>query len=190
MLPLLAVALVSAGALAFEVLLTRLFSIIQWHHFAYMVISIALLGYGASGAFLAVTGNRLRRHVGAAFAAGAILFAASTVASFAVAERLPFNALAVIWEPRQLLYLLVLYLLFALPFFCAATYIGFALVAFPERIGRTYRYDLVGASTGAIGLMLALIVLFPDVALKVVAIFGFLAAALAISVRETGVVRK
>src|SRR5215510_10102692 len=156
MLPLLAVALVSAGALAFEVLLTRLFSIIQWHHFAYMVISIALLGYGASGAFLAVTGNRLGRHVGAAFATGAILFAASTVASFAVAERLPFNA----------------------------------LVAFPERIGRTYRYDLVGASTGAIGLMLALIVLFPDVALKVVALCGFLAAALAISVRETGVVRK
>ena len=190
MLPLLAVALVSAGALAFEVLLTRLFSIIQWHHFAYMVISIALLGYGASGAFLAVTGNRLRGHVDAAFAAGAILFAVSTVASFALAERLPFNTLAVIWEPRQLLYLLVLYLLFALPFFCAATCIGLALVAFPERIGRTYRYDLVGASMGAIGLMLALIVLFPNVALKVVALCGFLAAALAISVRETGVVRK
>jgi spermidine synthase len=190
MLPLLAVALVSAGALAFEVLLTRLFSIVQWHHFAYMVISIALLGYGASGGFLAVTGNRLRRYVGAAFAAGAILFAVSTVASFAVAERLPFNALAVIWEPRQLLYLLVLYLLFALPFFCAATCIGLALVAFPERIGRTYRYDLVGASMGAIGLMLTLIVLFPNVALKVVALCGFLAAALAISVRETGVVRK
>jgi spermidine synthase len=190
MLPLLAVALVSAGALAFEVLLTRLFSIVQWHHFAYMVISIALLGYGASGAFLAVTGNRLRRHVGAAFAAGAILFAVSTVASFAAAERLPFNALAVIWEPRQLLYLLVLYLLFALPFFCAATCIGLALVAFPERIGRTYRYDLVGASMGAIGLMLTLIVLFPNVALKVVALCGFLAAALAISVRETGVVCK
>jgi len=190
MLLLLAVALMSAGALAFEVLLTRLFSIVQWHHFAYMVISIALLGYGASGAFLAVTGNRLCRHVGAAFATGAILFAVSAVASFAVAERLPFNALAVIWEPRQLLYLLVLYLLFALPFFCAATCIGLALVAFPERIGRTYRYDLVGASTGAIGLMLALIVLFPNVALKVVAVLGFLAAALAISERETGVVRK
>src|SRR5438128_5066736 len=111
MLLLLAVALVSAGALAFEVLLTRLFSIVQWHHFAYMVISIALLGYGASGAFLAVTGNRLRCHVGAAFATGAILFALSAVASFAVAERLPFTALAVISEPRQLLCLLAHYLL-------------------------------------------------------------------------------
>ena len=42
----LAVALLSAGALAYEVLLARLFSIVQWHHFAYMIISVALLGYG------------------------------------------------------------------------------------------------------------------------------------------------
>ncbi len=48
-MPLVAVALTSAGLLAYEVLLTRLFAITQWHHFAYMVISIALLGYGASG---------------------------------------------------------------------------------------------------------------------------------------------
>ena len=31
---LVAIALTSAGLLAYEVLLTRLFSIIQWHHFA------------------------------------------------------------------------------------------------------------------------------------------------------------
>ena len=45
---------VSAGSLAYEILLMRLFSIIQWHHFAYMVISIALLGYGASGTFVTI----------------------------------------------------------------------------------------------------------------------------------------
>src|SRR5437667_4898929 len=105
MLPLLAVALVSAGALTFEVLLTRLFSIIQWHHFAYMVISIALLGYGASGTFLTLAQHWLRRHVAAVFGASATLFGISAVAAFALAERLPFNALAVIWEPRQLLYI-------------------------------------------------------------------------------------
>jgi len=36
----LSIALVSATALAYEVLLMRLFSIIQWHHFAYMMISL------------------------------------------------------------------------------------------------------------------------------------------------------
>jgi spermidine synthase len=187
---LLAVALVSAGALAYEVLLTRLFSIVQWHHHAYMVISIALLGYGASGAFLALAGDALRRHLGAAFAAGAALFAVSAVASFAAAERLPFNPLAVIWEPRQLLFVLILYALFALPFFGAATSIGLALAAFPERVARTYRYDLIGAAAGAIGLMLALFVLFPNTALRLVALLGLLAAALAISLRDSGAIRK
>ena len=46
---LVAVALISAGVLAYEILLARLFAIVQWYHFAYMIISMALLGYGASG---------------------------------------------------------------------------------------------------------------------------------------------
>ena len=53
--------LISASALAYEILLMRLFSIVQWHHFAYMVISLALLGYGASGTFLRVPPARKRR---------------------------------------------------------------------------------------------------------------------------------
>ena len=52
--PLLALALLSASALGYEVLLLRLLSIIQWHHFAYMMISVALLGYGAAGTALLV----------------------------------------------------------------------------------------------------------------------------------------
>src|SRR5262249_61720711 len=51
-------------------------------------------------------------------------------------------------------------------------------------------FGLGGRSTGAIGLSVAGLVSFPAVALKVVAMFGLLAAVLAISVRETGVVRK
>src|SRR5262249_9178814 len=155
-----------------------------------MIISIALLGYGASGAFLALVGDRLRRHFGAVFGAGAALFAISAVTSFAVAERLPFNPLAVIWEPRQLLFLPILYALFALPFFGAATCIGLALAAFPQRVGRIYRYDLIGAAAGAIGLMLALFLLFPETALRLVALLGLLAGAVAISLRDSGAIRK
>ena len=50
-----AITVISAGILTYEILLTRLFSIIHWHHFAYMIISIALLGYGTSGSFLTLT---------------------------------------------------------------------------------------------------------------------------------------
>jgi spermidine synthase len=176
---LLAVAVVSAGVLAYEVLLTRLFSIVQWHHFAYMVISIALLGYGASGTFLALAQHRLRRHVAAVFAGSAALFGISAVVAFAIAERLPFNALAVIWAPRQLLYIPVLYLLFTVPFFCGATCVGLALTAFPDHISRIYRYDLVGAGAGALGVAAALFLVVPSMALKLVAGLALVAAALA-----------
>ncbi len=73
--PYVAIALVSAAALAYEVLLIRLFSIVQWHHFAHMVISLALLGYGASGAFLSLSASALRRRFTLAFTANAILLA-------------------------------------------------------------------------------------------------------------------
>jgi len=66
-LPLFSIALISAAALAYEILLMRLFSIIQWHHFAYMMISLALLGYGASGTFLALSRRWLQGHFQTAY---------------------------------------------------------------------------------------------------------------------------
>ncbi len=40
--------LVSALILAFEIVLMRSFSITQWHHFAAMIISVALLGWDSA----------------------------------------------------------------------------------------------------------------------------------------------
>jgi spermidine synthase len=176
--PPISICLVSAGALAYEVLLIRLFSIVQWHHFAYMAISIALLGYGASGSFLALYQDRLRQRFSSVFALSAALFGVSALASFTIAERLPFNALAVIWDPQQLLYLPAYYLLFALPFFCAATCVGLAFAVFPDQIGRVYRYDMLGAGIGALGVVAVLFWLFPPGALKLVGMLGLVAAAL------------
>ena len=45
----LAISLVSVSTLIYEIGLTRIFSISQGYHFAFMVISIALLGIGAGG---------------------------------------------------------------------------------------------------------------------------------------------
>lgn len=174
-----AVSLLSAAALSYEVLLTRILAIAQWHHFAYMVISLALLGYGASGSFLALAGERLRVRSERIFAAAAIAFALTAVAGVEVATRLPFNALAIFWEPAQLLWLMLLYLLFAAPFFCAAVGIGLALAAFPETVGRIYRQDLVGAGLGAVAVIALLFLLQPKAVLAASAGLALLAALLA-----------
>jgi spermidine synthase len=175
---LLAVACVSAGVLAYEVLLARLLAIVQWHHFAYMVISVALLGYGASGTFLALARPRLEARAPAAFAAFAALFGLSAVACFALGERLPFNPLELIWDPRQLLWLGALYAILIVPFFCGAMCVGLALACFAEPVGRIYRADLLGAGIGALGILGLLFLVLPGRALELVGALGLLAAAL------------
>ncbi len=175
---LLAVATVSAAILAYEVLLMRLFAIVQWHHFAYMIISIALLGFGASGSFLSLAGAWLKPRFTAAFAASAALFGITALAAFALGQRLPFNALEVVWDPGQLLYLLALYALFTLPFFCGATCIGLAFARFGPRIPRIYRYDLTGAGIGALGIVGALFLVSPEDSLRLIAALGPAAAGL------------
>ena len=97
-LPVISVALLSATALAYEVLLMRLFSIIQWHHFAYMIISLALLGYGASGTFIAIAGPALLRRFERAYWACLVLFGITAVACALLAQRIPFNAEEVLWD--------------------------------------------------------------------------------------------
>jgi SAM-dependent methyltransferase len=176
---LLPVSLISAAILAHEVLLMRLFSIIQWHHFAYMIISIALLGFGASGTFVAFARRPLVEHYPAAFAASAALFGITAVASFAGAERLPFNALEVVWNPWQLGWLAASYALLMLPFFFGATCIGLAFSRYPRQIGHVYAFDLIGAGIGALATVGLLFLVFPSTALRLVAALGLAAATLA-----------
>ena len=44
--------LISLATLIYEIGLIRLFSIAQWYHFAFMVVSIAMFGFAFSGTFL------------------------------------------------------------------------------------------------------------------------------------------
>lgn len=177
--PVYSVLLISAAALAYEVLLMRLFSIIQWHHFAYMVISLALLGYGVSGTFLTLIGHRLKPHFRVAFVANAVLFGISSIVCFLQAQQLPFNTLEMFWEPNQWRLLLLSYLLLFIPFFFAANAICLTFARFGQQIPRIYAFDLLGAGLGSVGIILALYYLAPTGTLKLVSSIGFIAAALA-----------
>ena len=145
-----AVALLSAAVLGYEILLTRLLAIVQWHHFAFLVISIALLGFGASGAFLVVVGSRLRVPAGPFLALAALTFAVAAPACFAVAQHLPFNVLELPWSLRPFGWLLVIEVVLAIPFFIAATGIGRTLIVFGDRLSWVYAADLAGAGGGAV----------------------------------------
>ena len=175
--PVFSIALLSATALSYEILLIRLFSIIQWHHFAYMIISLSLLGYGASGMFLSLTRDWLRPIFSAAFMANGLLFSFSSIICFLIGQQIPFNPLEMIWGGHQIIYLLLLYLLLALPFFAVANCIGLALTQFTNDIPRIYGFDLLGAGIGALGIIALLFLVDPMTALYVIGSLGLLATA-------------
>jgi len=181
-----AVAVLSAAALGYEILLTRLFSIVQWHHFAFLAISVALLGFGASGTFLLVLGRRIRAGIEPFLALAALGFGLSAPVCFVVAERVPFNVLDAPWSPGSLGWLLVIELVLAVPFFFAATGIGRALVVFRHRLARVYAADLVGAGAGAAASVGVLHFVPAERALDFVCGLGAVAALLAVQGRGSG----
>ena len=173
-----ALSLVSAAALAYEILLTRLFAIIQWHHFAYMMISVALLGYGAAGTMVTLFRPQLESRFVPAFAASAAAFGATAMACFLLTQALPFNALEFLWDRWQPLWLLAIYLLLFVPFFFAAVCVCLAFTRYAAHARRVYTFDLVGAAFGSIGVILALFALRPATVLACVAALGAIAAGL------------
>jgi SAM-dependent methyltransferase len=175
-----AIALLSAAALAYEILLMRLFSIIQWHHFAYMMISVALLGYGAAGAFVTLVQRPLRARFTGAFATAAGLFGLTALLAFLAAQTVGFNALEILWDPRQPARLALIYALLIVPFFCAATAICLGFTRFPAHIPRLYAADITGAAAGGLGSVGLLMATRPETALRLIAVLGLTAGALAI----------
>ncbi len=187
-LPRYSIAMLSACALAYEVLLMRLFSIIQWHHFAYMIISLALLGYGASGTFLSFFSQHLQRHFSKVYLANILLFSLTTIICFLVAQQIPFNAEEILLDVKQSFYLLYIYLLLTLPFFFAANAIGLAFMKHRQHISQIYAADMIGAGLGSIVIIALLFYLLPNEALRLLAVLGILAGVLACW--ELGIVRK
>lgn len=177
--PIYSVFFISAAAIAYEILLVRVFSIIQWHHFAYMVISLALLGYAASGTFQSLFRRWLVPRFPGVFVFSAAAFALTMVSSLPLALQLPFNALEIAWDLRQWGYLTLTYLLLSVPFFFAAGCVCLTFSAFGTKIGRIYSFDLLGAGIGAPALLVALFFVSPVNALRGLAVLALGAAALA-----------
>ncbi|NIR46032.1 MAG: hypothetical protein GWN99_16520 [Gemmatimonadetes bacterium] len=172
----LAVALLSASTLAYEILLVRVFGIEQFHHFAYMAIGVAMLGFGAAGTLLAL----VRPGPTAAergFVAAALATPLALVASATLVHLIPLDATQLPWSLRPWLKLALVYLLLALPFAVGALAVLLALVLERERAGLVYGASFVGAGLGATLALSILWVALPWRALAVPAAAGAVGAA-------------
>jgi hypothetical protein len=155
---LLAIGLLSAALIAFQLALIQILSLVQWYHFAYMVISVALLGFGAAGSCLAIFRNPLVRRTEAllpVLMAGSGM-AMALVTGIAQTSFFRFDSYLLFTAPEEVGKLIWTYLVFFIPFFLGALALGLVFVREVEQIGRIYFADLTGSGAG--GLLALLLV--------------------------------
>jgi hypothetical protein len=185
----LGLALLSAATLAFEISLTRLFSVTQWYHFAFLAVSVALLGYGASGTALSLVTRWAKPPTARRASLLAILFAISVVGAYLSLNYLPFDSYRIAWERIQVLYLVLYYLALTVPFFCAGLVTGMLLAAYPGLASRFYAANLLGSALGGLLPML----LFPlagEGTVLIIAAIGLLAALIFLSAQTSSALHK
>lgn len=135
------VALTTLATMVLELSLVRIFSVVFYHHFAFLVISIALFGLGAGGLFAYAFRGRSRRLF---WKLGGLAVANSGVIVVTLAFVLTRQG-----DPDGATLALV-YLMSALPFFFAGTIISTAIAETVERVERVYFFDLLGAAAGCL----------------------------------------
>lgn len=140
--------LISLSILMLELVLTRIFSVTMYYHFAFMAISLALFGAGASGVFVFLksarfTPDRGIRHM----AVSSVLMAVATLLATVALLRVSIG-LTPSW--RSYLILAGLYVICASPFFFGGLCLSLAMKHLAARSGNLYFFDLAGASLGCL----------------------------------------
>lgn len=140
--------LIALSGLVLEVSITRIFSAAIWYHFAFVAVSVALVGLGASGL---VVQHRVKKLKGK-WAENLTIYSAWGIAIFIPITLFVMHALA-----SQVIYLPLFMILFSVPFFLVGIIISAAFNAFASVAGRLYAADLIGASAGALLVVLFLV---------------------------------
>jgi hypothetical protein len=173
-------ALVSAGVTAWQIVLMQALGWVGWYHFAYLVIALALLGFGASGTFLTLARERLVRSSGLVARTAAALSAAGMALAPLLAgggATAPDIYLLFV-DARHAALLGVACAALAIPFFLSGLAIGVVLTSGAAHAGRLYAWNLAGSGAGGVAGWLLLSVLQSSEALAIVALFPLCGALL------------
>ena len=175
MTKLLHAALATAAAVALQVLLPRIFSVVLWYHLGFFAVSLAMAGFAVGGLIVRrwVSNGRIASVDAGDLAAGA---AGATCLAAAVVVRLPIDPLSLLesWVDGALL--VVTGLVTALPFVLLGALVCLTLERGKDVIGRVYGATFFGGAAGAAIGLAAMATIGAPRAVGVAALLPMLAA--------------
>ena len=135
---------VSLATILFQILLTRIFSVTIWYHFAFVAISVAMFGFAAAGVliqcFPKYFADQIITH---RITVSSLLCGTSMVASFIVHLLLPAHTYSSILGSARVV---TTYVVVCIPFFFSGIVVCLSLTRFPAQVGSLYAADLIGAA--------------------------------------------
>ena len=142
-----ALALLSAAVLLLQLVQTRLFSVMLWHHLTYLVVTFTLLGFAAGGAILACRRTWLAGDVSRRLAWLSLLFAAGVVVAYAIVTRVAQSAH---YTRSGIAAAAVNYGILFVPMIFAGMAVALALADAGSAVGRTYAWNMGGSALGCL----------------------------------------
>ena len=92
------IGLISASLIAYQLSLLRILSFIQFHYFAYMIISIALLGFGAAGTFISLFREKLLKFYEITLLLSSLLCSITIIGTNFLLSKLKFEPFFLLWD--------------------------------------------------------------------------------------------
>jgi hypothetical protein len=139
---------VALATLMYEVLLTRIFSVTMWYHFAFVAISIAMLGMTVGALIVYVRPQWFPPEAAKRqLALTALLFPVVTLFSFLTQLSIPFRVHPSVVAAYAIAFT---YAVITVPFVISGVTVCLALTRFPRDVGKLYAADLIGAALGCV----------------------------------------
>ncbi len=139
---------IAGATLLLEIAMTRIFAVAFFNHYAFLIISTALFGFGFSGVFLSIFPSMGKFNFDKLLATFSICFALSTIVTLKVVISVPLQFGNMEEQAIQFIYLSVDYLMIAVPFFFSGMVVAMLLSHIPAKVNTLYFSDLLGAGIG------------------------------------------
>lgn len=167
--------IVTFTTLMYEILLTRIFSVIAYYHFAFMVVSVAMFGMTVGALLVYLLPYFRKNDLDQILIFNTALFALSMAICFILVLALP---LQFTFSLSNILIITLVYFLLSIPFIFSGVCVCLLLTQFPGRVNSLYAVDLIGAGAGCLIIILLLNIFTGVTALFIIAMMSSLGVVL------------